>query len=156
MYVVGLVIDGNSVATITPPQMWGHVDIPMAAMARAKHDAARIHQAIQNLELQAHEGPMATLANRLRRGRRPLDPTATYPLRFEPVIDSRTGEGMVRVSLHTATVARWSPYQVEEYVRDLLTTQQRAEDDTLFREFLVAAGGTAADVPNDEGTFHKF
>ena len=156
IFVVALDVNGNETVVLSAREVMNHAAAVVAVASRAAFDAAVIEQADQ---LGLANGAGFALASKLRKARLPVDHTATAPLRFEPVID-RQARAWVRVSLRTTAVSRWSVAETHTYARTLWTTQQRAEDETTYRQVLIAAMGMeetlAASVVHDIGTLHKF
>ena len=143
---------------LSPKQVMDHAQGVIAASHRAAYDAAIVQQLSERLRMSP--GAVAAMARKQREGREPLDPAATAPLVLEPQVAGRTGEPRVRVSVDLRRVGDWSVAEADAYARTMLAAQQRAEDETVYRQLLMATVGMtdwqAQNAVADLSTFHRF
>jgi hypothetical protein len=108
------------------------------ASARAQYDAAVFAQmAGMGLDERTAVEPVI----QLRADRPPLDNDATAPLRFEPIVTSRTKRPAVHVHLGGKAISEWGPVDAAGHALHVLEVAVGVDLDAAYRRILIGTIG---------------
>jgi hypothetical protein len=153
-YITTVHADDDTAITLDRDQAVAYAMAVMSAVTRAQYDAAVIAQ-------MAHIGlplPAAAQAVRgLRADRPPIDDKATAPLRFEPIVKSKSRQPVIHVHLGDRILTEWTPAETQGHAMYVLQVAAGVDLDAAYRRYLVGPVGmddpTARAVVGDLGKY---
>ena len=137
-YVVTVQAGQDVALTLPPDRAVGYVLAVLAVCAAAEFDAAVVTQ-FTRLGLSVEDAALSV--RDLRADRPPVDPAATAPLLFVPVVKSRSRRPVIHLLVDGEVVGEWEPDEVREHAMHVLDAVVVADLDAGFRRFLVGTVG---------------
>lgn len=154
-YVVGIQAGADTARMLNRDEAITYATTVMAAAARAEHDAAVIAQ-LGTLGIGIQDA--AELVADLRADRPPLDPAATAPFGFEPIVAAKR-EPAILLSLNGERVGQWTTSDAKGHAAHVLEVVAGVDLDAAYRRLLVGVVGlddrTARAVVGDLGRHRK-
>jgi hypothetical protein len=143
-YVCALRLGDDVLCVLDPERALAYAATATRALAYAEYDAAIMRQ------LDAAKVPIDMVAHvvrAMRDDRAPIGAAATAPLRYSPIVSSRTRNGMVNVRVsgreHQGRPLgwQWEAADVRQHVRHVMEVSAGVDLDAAYRTHLVGVVG---------------
>jgi hypothetical protein len=132
-YLVSVVINDDDVLPLTGESAMSYAAAVTRAATIAQHDAAVIKLLGR---LGVSTAVAATMIVDLRDGREPLDPSTTYPLRYEPIVSATSFAPFVHVWLRDKRISQWTPEDCFQHAGHVMQSMTGVDLDTAFYRYL--------------------